>query len=96
MLAGWVYSPDAIASAPVVNAGKKLAVLMNASTASITNMAPNFVRTAFTMWHSGYALGEAAAKILHAKTAVVAYSDYPPARTASRRSRPHSRPTAAR
>jgi branched-chain amino acid transport system substrate-binding protein len=78
VLAGWVYSPDAIASAPVVNAGKKLAVLMNASTSFITNMAPNYVRTSFTMWHSGYALGEAAAKILHAKTAVVAYTDYPP------------------
>src|ERR1700733_4849873 len=31
VLAGWVYSPDAIASAPVVNAGKKLAVIMNAA-----------------------------------------------------------------
>ena len=31
-LAGWVYSPDAIASAPVVTAGKKLAVIMNAGT----------------------------------------------------------------
>src|SRR5579859_4342720 len=29
-LAGWVYSPDAIASAPLVTAGKKLAVIMNA------------------------------------------------------------------
>jgi branched-chain amino acid transport system substrate-binding protein len=36
------------------------------------------VRTSFTMWHSGYAMGEAAAKTLHAKTAVVAYTDYPP------------------
>jgi branched-chain amino acid transport system substrate-binding protein len=30
------------------------------------------------MWHSSYALGAAAAKQLHAKTAVVAYTDYPP------------------
>jgi branched-chain amino acid transport system substrate-binding protein len=30
------------------------------------------------MWHAGYAMGEAAAKILKAKTAVVAYSDFPP------------------
>ena len=77
-LAGWVYSPDAIASAPVVTAGKKLAVIMNAGTAFITNLSPDYVRTSFTMWHSGYALGEAAAKTLHAKTAVVAYTDYPP------------------
>src|ERR1700757_2252148 len=77
-LAGWVYSPDAIASAPLVTAGKKLAVIMNAGTAFITNLAPDFVRTSFTMWHAGYALGVASAKTLHAKTAVVAYSDFPP------------------
>ena len=77
-LAGWVYSPDAIGSAPIVTAGKKLAVIMNAGTSFITNLAPEYVRTSFTMWHSGYAMGEAAAKTLHAKTAVVAYTDYPP------------------
>src|SRR5262249_57199437 len=77
-LAGWVYSPDAIASAPTISAGKKLAVITNAGTAFITNLSPDFVRTSFTMWHSGYALGVAAAKTLHAKTAVVAYTDYPP------------------
>jgi branched-chain amino acid transport system substrate-binding protein len=58
-LAGWVYSPDAIASAPVVNAGKKLAVIMNAATSFITNLSTDYVRTSFTMWHSSYALGEA-------------------------------------
>jgi branched-chain amino acid transport system substrate-binding protein len=77
-LAGWVYSPNAIASAPVVNAGKKLAVIMNAGTAHITQMTPYYVRTSFSMWHSGYAIGEAAAKQLNAKTAVVGYTDFPP------------------
>jgi branched-chain amino acid transport system substrate-binding protein len=77
-LAGFLYSPDAIASAPIVAAGKKLAVIMNAGTAHITNMAPQYVRTAFSMWHSGYAMGEAAAKQLGAKTAVVGYTDFPP------------------
>ena len=77
-IAGFVYSPDAIGSAPIVAAGDKLTVIMNAGTAFITNLAPEFVRTSFTMWHSGYAMGEAAAKTLHAKTAVVAYTDYPP------------------
>jgi branched-chain amino acid transport system substrate-binding protein len=77
-LAGFVYSPDAIASAPVIAAGKKLSVIMNAGTAFITNLAPEYVRTSFTMWQSGYAMGVAAAKTLHAKTAVVAYTDYPP------------------
>jgi branched-chain amino acid transport system substrate-binding protein len=77
-LAGWVYSPDAIASAPVIAAGKKLSVIMNAGTAFITNLAPEYVRTSFTMWQSGYAMGVAATKTLHAKTAVVAYTDFPP------------------
>jgi branched-chain amino acid transport system substrate-binding protein len=77
-IAGFSYSPDAIASAPTISAGKKLAVITNAGTSFITNLSPDFVRTSFTMWHSGYSLGVAAAKTLHAKTAVVAYTDYPP------------------
>src|ERR1044072_8587705 len=77
-LAGWIYSPNAIASAPVVSAGKKIGVIMNAGTAPITTMSPFFVRTSFSMWHAGYAMGEAAAKQLKAKTAVVGYSDFPP------------------
>ncbi|HXJ84490.1 MAG TPA: ABC transporter substrate-binding protein [Candidatus Methylomirabilis sp.] len=78
ILAGWIYSPNAIASAPIVTAGKKLAIIMNAGTAHITNLSPYYVRTSFSMWHAGYALGEAAVKILHAKTAVVGYTDFPP------------------
>jgi branched-chain amino acid transport system substrate-binding protein len=78
ILAGWNYSPNAIASAQVVSAGKKLAVIMNAGTAHITNLAPQFVRTSFSMWHAGFAMGEAAAKTLKAKTAVVGYTDFPP------------------
>jgi branched-chain amino acid transport system substrate-binding protein len=76
ILAGWVYSPNAIATAPIVAAGKKLAVLMNAGTAQITNMAPQYVRVSSSMWHSGYSMGEAAAQILHAKTAAVGYTDF--------------------
>ena len=79
-LAGFSYSPDAIASAPVITAGKKLAVITNAGTSFITNLSPYFVRTSFTLWQSSYVMGEAAAKTLHAKTAVVAYTDYPPGR----------------
>src|SRR5262245_41066263 len=78
VLAGWIYSPNAIASAPIVTAGKKLAVIMNAGTAHITNLSPYYVRTSFSMWHAGYALGQAAATQLKAKTAVVGYSDFPP------------------
>ena len=82
VLAGWVYSPDAIASAPVVTAGKRLAVIMNAGTSFITNLSPYFVRTSFTLWQSSYVMGDQAAKYMHAKTAVVAYTDYPPGKDA--------------
>jgi branched-chain amino acid transport system substrate-binding protein len=78
IVAGWLYSPNAIATAPVVTAGKKLAVIMNAGTAHITNMSPYYVRTSFSMWHAGHALGEAAVKVLNAKTAAIGYSDFPP------------------
>ena len=37
---------------------------MNAGTAHITNMSPYYVRTSFSMWHAGHAMGEAAAKQL--------------------------------
>ncbi len=78
VLTGWSYSPDAIASAPVITAGKKLGVIMNAGTSFITKLSPYYVRTSFTMWHASYAMGEVGAKRLHAKTAVVVYTDYPP------------------
>ena len=78
ILAGFIYSPNAIASAPLASAGKKPMIVMNAGTAWITNLSPMVARVSFSMWHSGFAMGEAAAKIVKAKTAVVGYSDFPP------------------
>lgn len=78
LLTGFIYSPDAIASAPLVTEAKKPMVIMNAGTAWITNLSPMISRVSFSMWHSGYAMGEAAAKQLKAKTAVVGYTDFPP------------------
>jgi branched-chain amino acid transport system substrate-binding protein len=78
ILTGFIYSPDAIASAPLVTAAKKPMVIMNAGTAWITNLSPMISRVSFSMWHAGHAMGDAAAKSLKAKTAVVGYSDFPP------------------
>ena len=78
IVTGWVYSPNAIATAPIVTAGKKLAVIMNAGTAHITNLSPYYVRVSFSMWHAAHSLGEAAVKLLNAKTAVIGYTDFPP------------------
>jgi branched-chain amino acid transport system substrate-binding protein len=78
ILTGFIYSPDAIASASLVTEAKKPMVIMNAGTAWITNLSPMISRVSFSMWHSGFAMGEAAAKFVRAKTAVVGYTDYPP------------------
>ncbi|HEU4644964.1 MAG TPA: ABC transporter substrate-binding protein [Burkholderiales bacterium] len=78
LLTGFIYSPDAIASAPLATAAKKPMVIMNAGTAWITNLSPMISRVSFSMWHAGHAMGEAAANSLKAKTAVVGYTDYPP------------------
>ncbi len=78
ILTGFIYSPDAIASAPLVTEAKKPMVIMNAGTAWITNLSPMISRVSFSMWHSGYAMGEAASKIVKAKTAVIGYTDFPP------------------
>jgi branched-chain amino acid transport system substrate-binding protein len=86
-LAGWIYSPNAIASAPVVTAGKKIGVIMNAGTAHITTMSPLFVRTSFSMWHAGYATGRGCGQAAQGQDRggrLLLTSR--PARTASRRS----------
>ena len=78
ILTGFIYSSNTIASAPLADAAKKPMVIMNAGTAWITNLSPMIARVSFSMWHSGFAMGEAAANIVKAKTAVVGYSDFPP------------------
>jgi len=78
LITGIMYSGNAIATAPLVDAAKKPMIIMNAGTAWITNLSPYIARVSFSMWHAGYAMGDAAAKILKAKTAVVGYSDFPP------------------
>jgi branched-chain amino acid transport system substrate-binding protein len=78
MLAGFVFSPDAIASAPLATEAKVPMIVMNAGTAWITNLSPYIVRTSFSMWHAAYPMGTYAAKTLGCKTAAVGYTDYPP------------------
>ena len=78
ILTGFIYSPDAIASAALFTEAKRPAVIMNAGTAWITNLSPMISRVSFSMWHAGYALGQAAVKIVKAKTAVIGYTDFPP------------------
>ena len=78
IITGVIYSSNAIAMEPVVTAAKKPFLIMNAGTAWITNLSPVITRVSFSMWHAGHAMGDAAAKMMKAKTAVVGYTDYPP------------------
>jgi len=78
ILTGFVFSPDIIASAPLVAQSKTPALVLNAGTAWITTLSPYIARVSFTMWHSGYPLGDYAYKHLGCKTAAVGYTDYPP------------------
>lgn len=78
ILTGFIFSPNIIASAPLVNQGKVPTLVMNAGTAWIPNLTPYIARVSFTMWHSAYPMGEYAFKTLKCKTAAVGYTNYPP------------------
>jgi len=78
MLTGFIYSPNAMASAPLATQGKVPMIIMNAGTAWIPSMSPFIARVSFTMWQSGYPMGSYAADKLGCKTAAAGYTDYPP------------------
>jgi len=78
ILTGLVFSPSAIALAPVVTQAKIPMVIANAGTAWITNLSPYIARLSFSMWHHGYPMGAFAYDKVGCKTAAVAYTDFPP------------------
>jgi branched-chain amino acid transport system substrate-binding protein len=78
ILTGFVFSPSAIALAPVITQAKVPMVIANAGTAWITNLSPYIARLSFSMWHTGYPMGSYAFKEVGCKTAAVAYTDFPP------------------
>src|SRR5438309_6312210 len=76
LLAGVIFTPNAMAMAPIASEAKVPFVIMNAGTAVITTRSPYMVRTSFTLWQSSYPLGEWAAKKY--KTAYSLVSDFGP------------------
>ena len=78
ILAGFVFSPSAIALAPVVTQAKVPMVIANAGTAWITNLSPYIVRLSFSMWHPAFPMGAYAFSKIGCKTAAMAYTDFPP------------------
>ncbi len=62
LLAGVIFTPNAMAMAPLATEAKVPFVIMNAGTAVITTRSPYIVRLSFTLWQSCYPLGQWAAK----------------------------------
>jgi branched-chain amino acid transport system substrate-binding protein len=78
IMTGVVFSPSAIAMAPVLTQARAPLLISNAGTAWITNLSPFIARLSFSMWHQGYPMGTYAAKTLGCKTAAMGYTDFPP------------------
>lgn len=75
-LAGVIFTPNALAIAPLTAEAKVPFVIMNAGTSVITTRSPYLVRVSFTLWQSSYPLGQWAAKRF--KTAYTLVSDFGP------------------
>ena len=62
LLVGVVWSPNALAMAPLVTEAKVPLIITNASTSMITTKSPYIVRVSLTSWQGPYPLGFWAAK----------------------------------
>src|SRR6185295_3689866 len=62
LLAGVIFTPNAMAMAPLCTEAKVPLVIMNAGTSVITTRSPYLARVSFTLWQSSYPLGQWAAK----------------------------------
>ena len=78
LLAGFVFSPSAIAAAPLATQAKMPMLISNAGTAWITNLSPYIVRFSFSMWDPAYPMGTYAATKFGCKTAAGGFTDFPP------------------
>ena len=78
LLAGFVFSPSAIAAAPLATQAKIPMLIANAGTAWITNLSPYIVRFSFSMWDPAYPMGTYAATKYGCKTAAAGFTDFPP------------------
>src|SRR5713226_9027752 len=76
LLAGVIFTPNALAIAPLTTEAKVPFVIMNAGTSVITTRSPYIARLSFTLWQSCYPLGQWAAKRF--KRAYTMVSDFGP------------------
>jgi branched-chain amino acid transport system substrate-binding protein len=76
MLTGVVFTPNALAIAPLTREAKLPFFIMNAGTSVITERSPYIARFSFTLWQSSYPLGTWASR--RYKRAYLAVSDFAP------------------
>ena len=76
ILTGVVFTPNAMAIAPLTQEAKLPFFIMNAGTSVITTRSPYIARFSFTLWQSTYPLGAWASRKY--KTAYIAVSDFAP------------------
>lgn len=78
LLAGLVFTPNALAVAPLATEGKVPTVIMNAATAVITTKSPYFTRVSLTLPQTTEVFARWAATKGRMKRAYIAVSDYGP------------------
>ncbi len=77
-LAGFQWTPNANAVAPLLNQAKVPCVLMNASGANTTRLSTYFIRSGFTQWQVNLPLGVWAGETKRWRTAYVLVTDFVP------------------
>lgn len=78
LLTGYVYTPNAMAVAPLITQARIPTVIMNAGTSAIIRQSQMFARVSFTMWQSAYPMGQWAARQQGVRRAYSLVSDYGP------------------
>ncbi|WP_203561378.1 ABC transporter substrate-binding protein [Ideonella livida] len=76
-LGGFVFTPNALAAAPLVQQSQTPCVIFNAATSAITAKSDYFLRTSYTLWQVTVPLAQWAAKN-GLKKVVTAVTDYGP------------------
>jgi branched-chain amino acid transport system substrate-binding protein len=76
-LAGFVFTPNAFAVAPLIQESKTPTVIFNAATSDITTKSDYYVRTSYTLWQVTVPIAQHAAK-KGIKKVVTAVTDYAP------------------
>jgi branched-chain amino acid transport system substrate-binding protein len=76
-LGGFVFTPNAMAVAPLIQQSQTPTVIFNAATSAITDKSEFFLRTSYTLWQVTVPLAQWAAKN-NLKKVVTAVTDYGP------------------